>query len=360
MICSHKGYHRTADGGGYRACTIIPPHILEQLAKTGDVRALRSLRRSHRLRERRIVAGLAFIAPVTSPTLQRAISDAQNLPWLPGKVVRTEGKKAVKDKAANRAYDGSGHVYKFYKAQFGRNSLDGNGMVLKSTIHYDQEFNNAFWDGEQMVYGDGDNSTFTDFTLSLDVIAHEMTHGLIEQTADLAYENQSGALNESFADVFGVTIRQQVNGEDGSQQDHWKLGKEIFTPAFPGDALRDVSAPGTAYSHPLLGDDPQPAHVLDFKFLPNTKAGDWGGVHINSGIPNRAFYGVYKRLGTMAAADIWYRALLTLSPFAQFRDAYNATIKAAKQSSAPNAVVAVQEGWGEVKIPDDLGHIESP
>lgn len=360
MFCSQNNGHHTTDPTGYRVCTIIPPHMLEQLAKSGDASALRSLRRSHRMRERRIAAGLAFVAPDISPTLRREISDAQNLPWLPGKVVRAEGKKAVKDKTVNRAYDGSGHVYNFYKDQFGRNSLDDNGMVLKSTVHFDKNYNNAFWDGQQMIYGDGDDSFFTDFTLSLDVIAHEMTHGLIDHTADLRYENQSGALNESFADVFGVTIRQQVNGEDGSQQDHWKIGKEIFTPAFPGDALRDISAPGTAYSHPSFGDDPQPAHVLAFKFLPNTREGDWGGVHINSGIPNRAFYGVTKRLAVMAAAHIWYRALLTLGPSATFRDAYNATMRTARTSRAPNAVSAVQEGWGEVGIPGDLGHIESP
>ena len=344
---------------GHRECMIIPPHILEHLAKTGKTNVLRSHSRSQRLREKRIFAAAIFVAPEVSEDLRRLISDAGKNWWLPGNQVRTEGEDPVADDTVNRAYDGSGHVFKFYKERYNRNSLDGNGATLKSTVHYGEDYLNAFWDGEQMVYGDGDNETFTDFTLSLDVIAHELTHGLIEHTADLAYENQSGALNESFADVFGAVIRQSVKGQDGSEQDHWKIGKEIFTPNFPGDALRDLSAPGTAYSHPSLGDDPQPAHVLKFKFLPNTRAGDWGGVHINSGIPNRAFYGVSQRLETLEAADIWYHALLKLSPFAQFRDAYQATIKAANESGITNAALAVQAGWGEVGIPEHLDHIES-
>ena len=344
---------------GHRECMIIPPHMLEQLAKTGKPHVLRSHSRSQRLREKRILAAAAFVAPEVSEDLQRLISDAKNGKWLPGEPVRAEGEDAVADDTVNRAFDGSGHVYHFYKERYDRNSLDGNGTILKSTVHYDEDYLNAFWDGEQMVYGDGDDETFADFTLSLDVIAHEMTHGLIDHTADLVYENQPGALNESFADVLGVIIRQNVEGQDGSEQNHWKIGKEIVTPSFPGDALRDLSAPGTAYSHPLLGDDPQPAHVLNFKFLPNTRRGDWGGVHINSGIPNRAFYGVSQRLGTLYAVDIWYRALLKLSPFAQFRDAYQATIKAANESGTPSAALAVQGGWGEVGIPEHLDHIES-
>ena len=171
----------------------------------------------------------------------------------------------------------------------GRNSIDDRGMRLDGYVHRGVRYNNAFWDGREMVFGDGDGRIFSDFTGSLDVIGHELTHGVTEYTANLEYHVQSGALNESMSDVFGSLVKQWVAQQTADQAD-WLIGADIFTPGMDADALRSLSRPGEAYDNELLGKDPQPAHMRDFVELPDTEDGDNGGVHINSGIPNKAFY----------------------------------------------------------------------
>src|SRR5262249_14484518 len=156
---------------------------------------------------------------------------------------------------------------------------------LIASVHYDQDFDNAFWDGEQMVFGDGDNIIFVGFTKAIDVIGHELTHGVTQFTADLEYKFQSGALNESMSDVFGSLVKQYHNNQDAASAD-WLIGSGILAPGINGKALRSMSDPGSAYDDPKLGGkDPQPAHMDDFVKLPQSE--DQGGVHINSGIPNR-------------------------------------------------------------------------
>ena len=162
-------------------------------------------------------------------------------------------------------------------------------MRLEGYVHRGTKYNNAFWDGQEMVFGDGDGRVFTDFTGSLDVIGHELTHGVTEFTAGLEYHNQSGALNESLSDVFGSLVKQWKLGQTADQAD-WLVGVEVFTPMIEADALRSLKEPGTAYDNALLGKDPQPGHMSDYVELPDTDDGDNGGVHVNSGIPNKAFY----------------------------------------------------------------------
>ena len=171
-----------------------------------------------------------------------------------------------------------------------------------------------------MVFGDGDGVLFTDFTKSLDVIAHELTHGVTEFTAGLEYQNQSGALNESMSDVFGSLVKQWARKQTADQAD-WLIGAEIFTPEIDADALRSMKAPGKAYNNAAFGRDPQPDHMSKFVKLPDTDEGDKGGVHINSGIPNKAFYLTAIGIGGYAweaPGHIWYAALKASSAIDQF------------------------------------------
>ena len=168
-----------------------------------------------------------------------------------------------------------------------------------ASVHYDQDYDNAFWNGDQMVFGDGDGVIFTGFTKALDVIGHELTHGVTQFTANLDYNAQSGALNESFSDVFGSLVKQYRNGEDTASAD-WLIGKGILAPGIHGVALRSMKAPGTAYDDPKLGGkDPQPADMSGYV----DTADDNGGVHLNSGIPNHAFFLLADQLGGNAWDD---------------------------------------------------------
>ena len=184
-------------------------------------------------------------------------------------------------------------------------------MDLICNVHYGAKFNNAFWYNGQITLGDGDGVIFTNFAQSLDVIAHELGHGVVENTANLVYEGQSGALNEHFADVFGTVVTQWVDKKakekatgrevewlDFAREADWLIGDEIMGPDLYGECLRSMSEPGTAYDNKFLGKDPQPAHMKDIY----TGTGDNGGVHINSGIMNKAFHLTALEIGTDQAA----------------------------------------------------------
>ena len=218
-------------------------------------------------------------------------------------MVRREGDAPTGDVAVDEAYDGLGATFALFWEAYQRNSIDDAGMPLDATVHYDQDYDNAFWDGTQMVFGDGDGELFNRFTISLDVIGHELTHGVTEKESGLAYFNQSGALNESISDVFGSLVKQRLLGQTADQAD-WLIGAELLTAKVNGVALRSMKAPGTAYDDPVLGKDPQPGHMNDFVRTNQ----DNGGVHINSGIPNRAFYLAATAIGGKAwdqAGQIW-------------------------------------------------------
>jgi len=338
---------------------IVPPHILQRLLESTDSElrqgALSTLLDTTRLRaERRIVADFGFIPNMTGGK-RRTIYDCRNRRAVQGaRLVRGEGGQKSEDGAVNRAYDGLGTTYDFYQKELGRNSLDGRGMRLDGYVHYGRGFNNAFWDGRQMVFGDGDGRLFTDFTKSLDVIGHELSHGVTEFTANLEYHNQSGALNESISDVFGSLVKQWSLQQTAAQAD-WLVGSEIFTPAIKGDALRSLKAPGEAYNDPTIGKDPQPRHMDGFLQLPDTEEGDWGGVHLNSGIPNHAFYLVATFVGGQAwkaPGHIWYESLKASTETTNFQEFADFTNQMAARLYGTNSAEqqAVQAGWKEVGI----------
>ncbi len=345
---------------------IVPPHILEHLARQADPElraiaraALQTLLATERLRSRR--ESLAGIAPPTAPAAaeHRTIYDARHGESLPGRERRAEGEAPVDDVSANEAYDGLGATYELFSDAFQRRSIDGRGGRLDASIHYRRRFNNAFWDGGQMVFGDGDGVIFQRFTRCVDVIGHELAHGVTQCEAALEYHDQPGALNEHFSDVFGSLVKQFRNGDTADTAD-WLIGAGLFEPGVHGAALRSMKAPGTAYDDPRIGRDPQPAHMRDY----DDTFDDSGGVHVNSGIPNHAFQLAATALGGHAwerAGVAWYLALTDrLDATAQFTDAAEATVEAAGELFGAAAADAVRAAWTAVGVPSHASRRTRP
>ncbi|MEW1625995.1 M4 family metallopeptidase [Streptomyces sp. NPDC089173] len=342
-------------------CTIVPPHVLDKLSHSADARlagpARRTLEADALRRDRRRLTALAA-APAT-PTAgavpakpHRTLYDCENGTSLPGTKVRDEGEKPTSDASVNRAYAGLGATFDLLLSAYGRSSIDGKGLPLIGSVHYGHEYNNAFFDGEQMVFGDGDGEIFLDFTYAIDVIAHELAHGLTQYTANLRYEGQSGALNESVSDVFGSLVKQYSLGQSAEQAD-WLIGAGLLAPRVSGDALRSMKAPGTAYDDDVLGKDPQPASMEDYVETEE----DNGGVHINSGIPNRAFHLLATALGGNAwerAGQIWFDVLTggELTATADFAEFARLTVAAAgARFGERGEKEAVLKAWSEVGVP---------
>ena len=183
------------------------------------------------------------------PGPQRSIHDAEQGTDLPGTKVRGEGDPATGDQGVTEAYDGLGATWALWQEGYGRNSLDGRGLPLVATVHFGRDYDNAFWDGTQMVFGDGDGVIFLPFTRSLDVIGHELAHGVTQYTSGLNYQDQSGALNESVSDVFGVLVKQRLLGQTADEAD-WLVGAELLAPGVQGVALRSMAAPGHRLRRP--------------------------------------------------------------------------------------------------------------
>ena len=338
---------------------ILPPYILERLAESPDARvrrrAIDAIAQSAALRATRsTLAAMGAMAAIPSPRARkhRLVYDAKhgNFVDLPGTLVREEGDRASKDPAVDEAYNHSGYTYDFYRRVFDRNSLDDRGMSLVSSVHLGRRLNNAFWTGEQMAYGDGDGSLFVRFTRSLDVVGHELTHGVITHTANLEYRDESGALNEHLADVFGSLVKQWKRDETAAQAD-WLIGPDIMGPDTEAEALRTFRDEPAFEDDPLLGTDPQPKHMKD-KY---TGSSDNGGVHINSGIPNHAFYLAARAIGGRAwekAGRIWYDTMLALTPTGGFADMAERSLQeaGARFGARSRERRAVRDAWKAVGL----------
>jgi Zn-dependent metalloprotease len=332
---------------------VVPPFLLDRLAQTGEPDlagpALRTLTQDRAIRAVRLTRR----PPRTAvPGPRRRISDAQGRTALPGVVVRDEGAPSNGDESVDEAYDGLGATWALLHEVHGRDSLDGAGSGLDATVHYGQRYDNAFWDGERMVFGDGDGVVLGSFTDVLSVIGHELGHGLTQETADLVYQGQPGALNESVSDVVGALVEQRVRGQDAASAS-WLIGEGLFLPGVRGRALRDMAAPGRAYDDPRLGEDPQPGHMDDYVVTDE----DDGGVHINSGIPNRAFHLTATALGGNAwerAGQVWYDTLTggRLARDADFAAFAAATVAAAgaRYGEGSAEEEAVRGGWDAVGL----------
>jgi Zn-dependent metalloprotease len=338
-------------------CFVIPPDLLRQLAADAAPAEKRSLldtiKHDRELRrERKDLAELTVRSSVAGAQAsnaepQRSIYDQQNRDdTARTTLARSEGGPAVADAAVNEAYDGLGSTHKMFATQFGWNSIDGMGMAMVGMVHYGQQYQNAFWDGRQMVFGDGDGKLFARFTKSIDVIGHELTHGVTERIAGLRYSGQSGALNESVSDVFGTLVKQFTLNQTPSTAD-WLIGADIVGPEL-SPALRSMKAPGTANKY-----DRQPADMGGYV---KTSA-DNGGVHTNSGIPNRAFYLVASALTAASwldAGQIWWAALSdpVLRPGSTFKTFAKLTVKQAGIlfGASSKQALATTAAWQTVKV----------
>jgi Zn-dependent metalloprotease len=338
---------------------ILPPHVLLEIARRGNSAqrnaALNALALDGTMRSQRmafqLLAGTPTAAVTGAPAqVHRTIYTANNSQALPGTLVRGEGQPPVADPSVNEAYDGLGDTFDFYLKVYQRNSIDDHGLPLIASVHYDQQYDNAFWNGHQMVFGDGDGQIFNRFTASVDVIGHELTHGVTGSEVNLTYLRQSGALNESVSDVFGSLVKQYVLKQTASEAD-WLIGAGLLT--FPGQALRSMKDPGSAYDNNLMGKDPQPGTMASY----SQTAEDNGGVHTNSGIPNHAFYLVATAIGGNAwekAGQIWYDTIrdTSLKPSANFAAFAGRTIANAGHRYGSSSVEqkAVADAWNKVGV----------
>ena len=233
----------------------------------------------------------------------------------------------------------------YYQNTHGRHGIDNEYMNYLVVVHFGQNEANAFWNGKFVVLGDGDGQTFSSLAGSLDVMAHEIQHGVTEFSAGLIYENQSGALNEAYSDIFACMV----------DRDDWTIGEDV-TLLSPG-YLRNLA-------NPALGLSALPTKMSQYRNLPNTEAGDWGGVHINMSIPSRAAYlmadglsaeGLGARIGRDKTEKIFYRALTTyLQSSSDFQDARVATVQAAEDLYGEGSaeVAAVKAAWDGVEVAD--------
>ncbi len=325
----------------------VPPYLLRHIAAAdpaGAAACLRTLELDARLRQTR-----ESHLPGPSPTAVAAgeawvVHSAENRENLPGRRVRAAGEPAAGDVAVDEAAAGV-EASLALTADLGRSSYDGNGATVVATVHFGRDYVNAFWDGTQLVFGDGDGRIFERFTKPVDVIGHEFAHAVTEHSAGLVYRDQPGALNESVSDVFAACLKQRLLGQLAVEGD-WLIGAELFRPGVRARALRDMAAPGTAYDDPALGQDPQVGHLDDFVVTDD----DNGGVHLNSGIPNRAFQLAATAIGGTSwdgAGRIWWAALTggEVRASTDFGGFAAATVAAAGEHRA-----AVEEAWAEVGV----------
>jgi Zn-dependent metalloprotease len=339
-------------------CFIVPRDVLTRLSHDSDLSA--ELRKrlfdtaqvSHELRLLRIQAAkltsvamahaTEFADLASSPAV--TVYDCKHTQHLPGVPVPNPGNSS--DTTAKRAFDETTNVAKFYKEVFNRNSIDNHGMTMMSTIHYGNKYDNAMWNGTQMVYGDGDNSLFVDFTSGNDVIGHELTHGVTQYSLQLDYEDDAGGLNESVSDCFGSMFRQWEAKQDVKTAD-WLIGHDIMGPTAKAKGftcLRDMAAPDA--KHCLA---PQPTQYS--QITPGMDP------HYSSGPPNLAFCTACKTLGGTSweyIGQVWYRSLTGFGPTPTMRmkDFANRTRQVAQSMYSSNAAVgaAVDKGWKQVGL----------
>jgi Zn-dependent metalloprotease len=314
-------------------CHIIPDVVFKQLKKDGfDIPNDSSKKLAEDFREKRnSFMGIARIMTAQgSGKAERLIYDSKGAGKMKVKLVRKEGDNTPSaDSDVNLAYENGGIVREYFKTQLDWNSIDGNAMDLIFNVHYLFKYNNAFWDGEMMTFGDGDGVNFSSFAKSLDVTGHELAHGVIQFTAGLVYKGQSGAMNEHFADVFGISCKQWHLKQTAKTSD-WLIGADCMIGKFAGKAIRSFKTPSDEKL--VLAVQPE-----DMKNIYKGTS-DNGGVHINSGILNKVFYLVSMEIGTQEAAKLWFSALKLLKPNAKFKDMYKA-LKTASNELIPIAKV---------------------
>ena len=319
-------------------CRFVPPYLLDRIAPDGLVvdAALRGRRTALHLE------GRAVTLPATPAWV---VHSADGDRELPGRRVRAAGEPESGDLAVDEAGAGVTAALALFEEVYGRSSYDGRGAGVSLTVHYGRDYDNAFWDGVQLVFGDGDGRVFDRLTRPVDVLGHELAHAVTEHSAGLRYRQEPGALNESVSDVFAACLKQRLLGQSPDEAD-WLIGAGLFLPGVEARALRDMAAPGSAYDDPVLGRDPQVGHLDDYVVTDD----DHGGVHLNSGIANRAFHLAATAIGGTSwegAGRIWYAALTggEVRPDTGF-----AGFAAATVAAAAGQADAVRRAWAAVGV----------
>ena len=340
-------------------CFIVPPELLKELSrgqKVAPVDAktyqdsfletmrLRQVREGHRVAA--LIGRLSIVPEAAPHQAEEHIFDCRNRMSLPGRAVANP---PTAGEAFQTVFQTTGQVAEFYQTVLGRNSVDNRGVDLVSSLNYGRNYQNAFWNGQQMVYGNGDQHIFVDFWRSPDVIGHELTHGVTQNESGLRYEGESVALNESISDCFGAAFNQWVSKAQASKDEGWLIGAGIMGPDAKGKGytcLRDMVNP--AAQHCL---SPQPTSYAHFD--------PTADVHINSGIPNRAF-ALFARAAGGNSYDspikLWYAACTggRLSASATFADFARSTLDAADRWTGPDKAQlakAVRDAWQTVAVP---------
>lgn len=340
-------------------CFIVPPAVLKALSagqkltprdpkifqdSFTETHRLRSIREGHRIAA--VTSRRSFRAEAVPHAAEQHLFDGRHRTSLPGKAVPNPEAAGPDFKTV---FETTGKVSQFYQTVLSRNSVDNQGMDLVSTLNYGRDFQNAFWNGQQMVYGNGDQHIFIDFWRSPDVIGHELTHGVTQNESGLRYEGESGALNESISDCFGAAFNQWLAQIPASKDDGWLIGAGIMGPDAKAKGfvcLRDMVNPSA--QHCL---SPQPDSYDNFD--------PTADVHENSGIPNKAFALFARTVGGDTydvPIKVWYNACTggRLSSAATFSDFAKSTIDAADQWVGPekdSLATAVRQAWNAVKVP---------
>lgn len=344
-------------------CQIIPNRVLLKIAreendKSKRLNILHGIQESIRHRYNRSIiynnrALFANIIPEGGDIERIWFYDCENKEdFPPTPEIKIEEKheehKPIQSLVPLEHSNNMGKTYDFFRDIYGHKSFDKQSATVKFYSNYGQNYENAFWDGQRMVFGNG--STFRDLGSVIDVVAHEFTHAITQYSSNMIYENQSGALNESVSDVFGSLVTQYVNNKQPVDKANWLIGPGIWSSdRFDINeyrALRSMSEPGTAYPG-----DYQPSHMRDLY----TGTDDNGGVHINSGIPNKAFYLTATAIGGYAwekAGLIWYKTLedtTLIKPDSDFNIFANGTYQKAL-ALFPDESKHVKNAWNEVGI----------
>ncbi|RAK89282.1 thermolysin metallopeptidase [Aspergillus costaricaensis CBS 115574] len=349
----------------HHTCTFIQPQILHHIS-TSPIAPSKARRAAFRTLT--LANEIHHIRLSSSPNISltphaqaRDIYDCRNKRGLPGLLIRTESSSGptTQDDTVNHVYNSFGIFLHFLSSVLGRRSTDNDGLRLIGCLHYDKNLNNAFWNGQEIIFGDGDGVYFTGFPKSLDVVVHELMHGVTDHTAGLLYEGQSGALSESISDVFACVVEQWWRRQGVEEADWvvgrgvcvWPKGKKGAGAGVGEMGLRSLKAPGTAYDDAVLGRDGQPSHMRGFVCTEK----DNGGVHWNSGIPSHAFYLCAVGFGGRSwerAAVVWYQALTDprVEPNCSFERFACVTVDIAEAMFGEEAGGLVRNAWVEVGV----------
>ncbi|HEY7595619.1 MAG TPA: M4 family metallopeptidase [Actinophytocola sp.] len=318
----------------------IPTAILRHVADRGTAPEQESARRT--------IETAPAEPATTTPPLRRIVYDAQHSQnQEPATVLRREGDPPAGDQAADEIYDSIGQVHDFLWRVYELDLQNYTGPDTMAVVHFGEKFSNMFWTGTRLVVGDGDGGRlFNRFSASLDALAHELFHAVLQADTKLQFQHQAGALTEAVCDVFGVLAKQYILG----QPENWLMGEGLLVHA---KALRSIAAPGTAYDTAEMGSDPQVGHMRDYVRTTD----DNGGIHINSGIPAHAFYRLATSVGEHAwdpAGRIWLAAVRDkrLRPTSGFATFAGATVAAARELCGDDGpeVAAVTESWETVGV----------